>query len=55
MSVFVKIGQMATCPWSRSVCPGEGAISHTEHYQWLVDKDNVRMSISVNVSYCCAF
>ena len=56
MSVFVEICQMAVRSNEQVVvCFDEGAISDTEHHHWIIYKDDVRMSVSVNVSYCCTF
>jgi hypothetical protein len=54
MSVFVEICQMAVRSNEQVVvCFDEGAVSHTHHHHWIIYKNNVRMSVSVNVSYCC--
>src|SRR6185437_5989193 len=56
MSVHIEICQMAVRSNEQVVvCFDEGAISHTQHHHWIICKDNVRMSVSVNVSYRCTF
>src|ERR1700761_8004379 len=56
MPVFVEISQMAICSDEQVVvCFDERSISDTEHHHWIIYKDDVRMSVSVNVSYCCTF
>ena len=56
MSVLVEIAQMAVCSNKQFVvCFAEGPISDTEHHHRIIDKNNVWMSVSINVSYCCTF
>jgi hypothetical protein len=56
MSIFVEICQVAVHSNEQVVvCFGEGPISHTQHHHWIIYKDNVRISVSVDISDCCTF